>query len=104
MGNQERIARYTSEELQQMVDSGQDRTDWDRLEAMSKTELSSTVDDDEGHADWLHATTALPKSKQQLTVRFDLEVVDWFRSQGPGYQTRMNQVLRRYVEAHTRKS
>lgn len=39
--------------------------------------------------------------KQQLTVRFDADVIDWFRHHtGPerGYQTRMNAVLREYME------
>ena len=36
------------------------------------------------------------KPKAQLTVRFDADIVDWFRKQGRGYQTRMNAVLRAY--------
>jgi uncharacterized protein (DUF4415 family) len=43
--------------------------------------------------DWLKGP------KQQLTVRLDKDVIDWFRSQGSGYQTRRNAVLRSYVEA-----
>ncbi|MGH8584725.1 MAG: BrnA antitoxin family protein [Gammaproteobacteria bacterium] len=38
------------------------------------------------------------KPKAQLTVRFDADIVDWFRKQGHGYQTRMNAVLRAYME------
>jgi uncharacterized protein (DUF4415 family) len=37
--------------------------------------------------------------KQQLTVRLDADVVDFFKAKGKGYQTRMNEVLRTYVEA-----
>lgn len=37
--------------------------------------------------------------KQLLTVRFDTDVVDFFKATGRGYQTRMNEVLRTYVEA-----
>lgn len=37
--------------------------------------------------------------KQQLTMRFDTDVVDFFKATGRGYQTRMNEVLRTYVEA-----
>ena len=33
--------------------------------------------------------------KQQLTVRLDADVVAWLRRQGRGYQTRLNQVLRK---------
>ena len=32
--------------------------------------------------------------KQRLTLRIDCEVVDWFKSKGPGYQTRMTRILR----------
>ena len=38
------------------------------------------------------------KPKEQLTVRFDADVVDWFKKQGRGYQTRMNAVLRAFME------
>jgi len=35
--------------------------------------------------------------KQQLTLRLDADVVDWFKRQGEGYQTKINAVLRKYV-------
>ncbi len=35
--------------------------------------------------------------KQQLTLRLDADVVDWFKRQGEGYQTRINAVLRKHV-------
>ena len=40
-----------------------------------------------------------PQPKQQLTVRFDTDVVEWFRKDGKGYQSRMNAVLKAYVES-----
>ena len=43
-------------------------------------------------ADW-------PARKESITIRLDSDVVEWFRSQGPGYQPRINQLLRRYVDA-----
>jgi len=52
---------------------------------------------------WKNAKLILPtESKKQLTVRFDADVVDWFKSKGKGYQTRMNAVLRSYMQAHRR--
>ena len=38
--------------------------------------------------------------KIQLTLRLDAEVLDWFKAQGPGYQTRINALLCAYREAH----
>ena len=36
--------------------------------------------------------------KQQISLRVDREVVDWFKSKGPGYQTRINRILRRVMQ------
>jgi uncharacterized protein (DUF4415 family) len=41
-----------------------------------------------------------PPRKQQITIRVDDDVLLWFRAQGEGYQTRINALLRAYMEAH----
>jgi uncharacterized protein (DUF4415 family) len=38
--------------------------------------------------------------KKQLTLRVDGDVVEWYQKQGPGYQTRINSLLRAYMEEH----
>jgi uncharacterized protein (DUF4415 family) len=38
--------------------------------------------------------------KRQVTLRIDADVLEWFRAQGRGYQTRINALLRAYVDAH----
>jgi uncharacterized protein (DUF4415 family) len=40
--------------------------------------------------------------KSQLTLRLDQDVVDWFRAHGRGYQTRINFILRAYMQEHQR--
>lgn len=40
------------------------------------------------------------RPKAQLTIRVDRDVLEWFRKQGRGYQTRISAVLRAYMEAH----
>jgi len=42
--------------------------------------------------------------KVQLTIRVDSEVLAWYKKQGTGYQTRINALLRAYMEEHQRKS
>ncbi len=37
--------------------------------------------------------------KQIVTIRLDVDMLEWFKSAGPGYQTRINQVLRDYMDA-----
>jgi uncharacterized protein (DUF4415 family) len=50
---------------------------------------------------WNNARLVLPKPfKRQMTIRFDADLVDWFKSHGKGYQSRMNAVLRAYMDAH----
>jgi uncharacterized protein (DUF4415 family) len=43
-----------------------------------------------------------PIRKKRTGVRIDEDVLAWFHAHGPGYQTRMNAVLRAYVEARNR--
>lgn len=38
--------------------------------------------------------------KTQVTLRLDKDVLEWFRHQGEGYQTRINAILKAYKEAH----
>jgi uncharacterized protein (DUF4415 family) len=42
--------------------------------------------------------------KTQLTLRVDSDVVDWYKNQGPGYQTRINSLLRAYMKEHQRNN
>jgi len=42
--------------------------------------------------------------KKQLTLRMDSDVIAWFKRQGRGYQTKINALLRAYMEEHGRKS
>lgn len=51
------------------------------------------------NAVWMKAVDKLPETKQQLTLRIDADVIGFFRHTGKRYQTRINAVLRAYVEA-----
>ena len=45
-----------------------------------------------------------PPKKEPITIRVDADVLDWFKREGRGYQTRINQVLRRYMDVATRRA
>ncbi len=45
-----------------------------------------------------NSATAAPV-KQIVTIRLDVDTLNWFKSAGPGYQTRINQILRDYMDA-----
>ena len=49
---------------------------------------------------WMKAATDLPLTKQQITLRIDAEVLEFFKHTGRRYQSRINAVLRAYVEAN----
>ena len=63
----------------------------------SKIDYSDIPQTDEKF--WADAAVLMPGPKIHLSVRLDKDVVGWFKRQGPGYQTRMNAVLRSYVQA-----
>jgi uncharacterized protein (DUF4415 family) len=44
-----------------------------------------------------------PTSKLQVTMRIDADVLDWFRSQGKGYQARINAVLKAYMRSQSKR-
>jgi uncharacterized protein (DUF4415 family) len=48
---------------------------------------------------WAQAKVVVPE-KKPISIRVDEDVLQWFRQQGKGYQSRMNAVLRAYVQAH----
>ena len=77
------------------------QTDWKRVESMMDEEIDTSdippLDDDF----FFHAELRLPEPKQPITIRLDADVIEWFKAQGKGYQTRMNAILRRYMEVHT---
>jgi uncharacterized protein (DUF4415 family) len=73
------------------------------LAAMPESEIDTTEMPE--IADWSGALRGVfyRPIKKPLSLRIDADVIDWFQRQGQGYQTRMNAVLRAYVERH-RKS
>lgn len=43
-----------------------------------------------------------PRAKKQITLRMDDDVLAWFKKQGSGYQTKINLLLRAYMNEHVR--
>ena len=71
-------------------------TDWDRLRREGDFEGE---DDDDCGVDWASAELSLPEPKKLISMRVDADVLEFFKGQGKGYQTRMNAVLRAYKNA-----
>jgi uncharacterized protein (DUF4415 family) len=94
--------------IDEMIRRGEDKSDWQTLDAITEAEIDHNAVDDvpeNGFPDpegrfWTGLPAPLGTGKKLMSVRIDNDVVDWFKSQGKGYQTRMNSVLRHYMEHH----
>jgi uncharacterized protein (DUF4415 family) len=72
-------------------------TDWKRLGSMPDKDIDYS-DIPELNEAFFEEAEWRPPTKQPVTIRLDADVLEWFRKQGPGYQTRINRLLRRYME------
>ena len=82
--------------------STRSKTDWARL--MSSEKGQATADHPE--FDPKHVVRGIVRrglepvpSKELISLRIDKDVIEWFKAQGPGYQTRINSVLRAFRDA-----
>ena len=103
MANVENIVRYSATELAERRARGESRSDLDRLResAASGCERAALtqLEEDGISATWMDdAQVVHSMPKKLLSIRLDADVVAWFQAQGPGYQTRMNAVLKAYMK------
>lgn len=99
------IARFSREDIKGMIARGEDRTDWAKVDATTAGEIDRHAAEDdsllpEGWEDT--AIVGLPTRKEHINIRIDADVLRWFKNAGRGYQTRINNVLRAFVESRKR--
>jgi len=101
--SEQRIVRKSLEEIKQDLISGKDRTDWDRVGALTDEEIERMVREDPDAVlvddDWFQTTELVVPSteKKRISIRLDEDVLSYFKQQGRGDQTRINDVLKAYV-------
>jgi uncharacterized protein (DUF4415 family) len=91
-GNSTIVTRSLSE-IKAMRVRGEDKTRADAPEAETL-----------GEDFWKNARVVMPHGKTSVHLRLDSDIVEWFKATGKGHLTRMNAVLRAYVEAHKKVS
>lgn len=84
--------------------SNKSQTDWKRVDALTDEEIDLSENAEVSpemfaRAVVRHGLKKVPR-KIQLTLRIDSDVLDWYKNQGAGYQTKINALLRAYMEAH----
>lgn len=92
--SEKHVTRMSLGEIRRM----KSQTDWERVRDAPDHE-----GEQEFEVDWSMARLVEPEPKRLISLRLDSDVIDFFRSQGKGYQTRMNAVLRAYMEAKEKK-
>jgi uncharacterized protein (DUF4415 family) len=78
------------------------KTDWDKLHKMPDSDIDYSDIPPLDSEFFKNGELRMPKAKPLISIRLDSDVLEWFKSQGTGYQTRMNAVLRMYMEAHNK--
>ena len=83
--------------------SAQPRSDWKRLRSLIDVQIRHAIErDPEARPTdaefWKKARVVIPAAKQTITIRLDADLLAWLRRQR-GYQTRINAVLRTYMDA-----
>jgi len=92
------FVRYTADELSKL----NTETDWARVDALTREEVERQAEADDGPLPdrWEETVVpGVPGPKRGLYLRLDPDVLDWFKAYGPGYQIRINAVLRAFVRA-----
>jgi hypothetical protein len=93
--------RYTAKQIKAKIARGKDRTNWAKVNAMGprlEASIRADVDDVQGELDWTQSVMGVPSPKDHINIRIDHDVLEWFKKNGRGYQTLMNNVLRAFVQ------
>lgn len=100
-----RTVRASAETIEAMRRRGESRSDWEAAQRMPQAEVERLAEAEDGSLPEGWESTVeigLPARKQAVHMRLDADVLAWFRGHGPGYQTRINAVLRSFVRARRR--
>jgi uncharacterized protein (DUF4415 family) len=90
--------------MKRATTSKRSRTDWGRVDALKDEDIDFSDTPEVTPEMFARAVVRrglkpVPR-KAQLTLRLDRDVLEWFRKQGQGYQTKINALLRAYMDAH----
>ena len=102
MARKTHIVKYTNRELDELVKKDGSDSNWEKAASMTKAEIEASIaadpDETDMVMDWDNATVDLPQPKAVLNMRIDKDLLEYFRKTGKGYQSRINAILRSYVE------
>jgi uncharacterized protein (DUF4415 family) len=99
------IVKYTVNEMQKL----RSKTDWGRVDAMSDEDIARAVEsdpdtrflDEEDFKKMRRRGSQSAPVKDNISVRLNQEVVVFFKAQGKGWQTKINDVLQDYINSYS---
>jgi uncharacterized protein (DUF4415 family) len=97
----ENIVSFTASELEARLKRGETASDWKKA-ASHPLPDGSDPDDAMEEIEWATTELPMPRPKVHASLRLDADMLEWFKSQGRGYQTKINAVLRSYFRQHVR--
>lgn len=106
--SEENITRTTiAEILEKRARGEKSQTDWARVDAITDEDIERAMRDDPDwkdfmDIDWSKARMVIPDKKKAISIRLDPDIIDFFQATGKGYQTRINAVLRHFVDEQKR--
>lgn len=88
------------EEAKAKIMRGESRSDFAAADKLSDEDIrrQAAADPDERDWDWARASLETPRPKVDVHIKLDADVVEFFKREGAGYQTRINAALKAYVE------
>ena len=98
--SEKHITKRSAEKLKQ------GKTEFARIRTLTDQEIAAAAADDADAAsldiDWSRAEPVYPAKKHPVSIRLDEDIIAYFKQTGRGYQTRINAVLRSYMEHASR--
>ena len=76
---------------------GSDKTDWKRLDRKTDEDIDFSDIPETDASFWANAEQFMPKKKRSISIRLDEDIIEYFKSEGTGYQSRINSVLKSYM-------
>ena len=78
------------------------KTDWDKVDQLTDDKIDTSDIEPLDEEFFRTAELQMPIRKKSITLRMDSDVLEWFRKQGKGYQTKINAILRTYMKVHSK--
>ena len=73
--------------------------EWERFANLTDDEIdTSEIPELDDHF-WKNARVVYPQSKQAISIRIDEDILKWLKKQGPGYQSKINAILRSFMQS-----